>query len=254
MRFAVLLLGMVWALGGQEAGALGPWPVTHERALWPDAEGTLFLDSEGLRYSRATKKDGAEKGLVLGWNDIQQLTLSEGAIEVVTYRDVRWQLGRDRQFCFELRQGDAGGGSFAAAEAALRRLLGSRLVEALGVVREEADAVHWEVPAKRTGLLQGVEGTLAFTGEAIVFRAAKAGESRRWVLAEIETLAQTSRYSLTVTAPERALADQGGYRSFSFQLKQPLSEARYQELWRAVERAHGTRLRFRDALTGPGSR
>jgi hypothetical protein len=254
MRFAALLLCIVWVLGGQELAALGPWPVTHERALWPDAEGTLSLDGAGLRFARAAKKDGAEKALALGWNDIQQLTLSEGAIEVVSYRDVRWQLGRDRQFRFEMRRGEAGDGSFAAAEAALRRQLGSRLVVALGAGSGEGDTARWELAAKRSGLLHGVEGTLAFTGAEVVFRSAKAEESRRWLLSEIETIAQTNPYSFTVTVPERALADQGGYRSFSFQLKQPLSEARYQELWRAVERAHGTRLRFRDALTAPGSR
>lgn len=254
MRFAVLLLCVVWVLGGQDGAALGPWPVTHERALWPDAEGTLSLDSEGLRYSRTTKKDGAEKALALGWNDIQQLTLSERAIEVVSYRDVRWQLGRDRQFRFALRGGEAGDGTFAAAEAELRRQLGSRLVVAVGGGSGEAGAVRWELPAKRLGLLRGVEGRVAFTGTELVFRAVKAEESRQWPLAEIETLAQSSPYSLTVTVPERGLADQGGYRSFSFQLKQPLGAAQYQELWRGVERAHGTRLRFRDALTGPGSR
>lgn len=253
MRFAVLLLGMVWALAGQDLTALGPWPVTHERALWRDAEGTLAMNAEGLRFARASRKDGEDKALALGWNDIQQLTVSEGALEVVTYRDVRWQLGRDRQFRFELRRGEDGGGSFAAAETELRRQLGSRLVVALRDVSEGAEAVRWELPAKRTGLLQGVEGSLAFTGAELVFQAAKAEESRRWLLADIETIAQTGPYSLTVTVPERALADQGGYRSFSFQLKQPLRDARYQELWRAVERAHGTKLRFQDTMTGPGA-
>jgi hypothetical protein len=251
---ALLLLAVVFASAGQDVPAVGPWPVTHERALWPDAEGTLARDGEGLRFVRATKEDGAEKFLLLGWNDIQQLTLSEKAIEIVTYRDVRWQLGRDRQFRFEVRAGEGGGGSLALAEAELRGRLGSRLVVALGASSTQTGVVRWEVPAKRLGVLRGAEGTLRFHSSELVFDATKPEESRRWPLKEIETLARTGAHALTVTAPERALADQGGYRSFWFQLKQPLDEAQYQELWRAVERAHGTKLRFRDTSTGPGSR
>lgn len=250
MRLTLLLLALLAMVLGQDGAAPYQWSVVHQRTLWPDSVGTLTLDSEGLRFSPARDKNGKPKALALGWNQIQQLTLTESSLEIVTYQDVLWQVGRDRQFRFQ-RDKSAGGNSFAKATESLRERLGSRLVIALGSPADPGAVARWRIPAKRLGLLRGVEGSLVFLPGELFFQTEKPGESRRWSLSDIQTIAQTNPYSLTLTAPERALTDQGGFRSFSFQLKQPLGEAQYQELWRAVERAHGARLRFRHNAIRP---
>lgn len=237
----LLLLGT--SLAAQETAA--PWAVTHERALWRDVQGTLSLGPEGFVFTRVEKKPEDSKPLLLRWNDIQQATLAERRLEIVTYHDVVWQLGRDRMFHFKLTAGDA---SFAASAPVLRENLGERVVVALQAdpLSLERKDVQWRIPAKRLGPLRGVEGVLIFTGDELLFNTSRAGESRIWPVATIATIAQTGPLSLNITAPERALSDQGGHRSFAFQLKQPLSADHYQALWRRIERAHGTRLRFGD--------
>ena len=242
MRYLIALILLLSAgLAGQEAAA--PWAVTHERALWRDARGSLSLTSEGFVFTRAEKQPENERPLLLRWEDIQQLTLAERRLEIVTYRDVVWQLGRDRTFRFQLSEPEA---SFAASASALRAHLGDRAVVALHAdpLALERKDVQWRIPAKRLGLIRGVEGELIFTGDELLFDTSRSGESRIWPVETIETIAQTGSLSLTITAPERALSDQGGYRSFAFQLKQPLSAENYRALWRRIERAHGTHLRF----------
>lgn len=237
----ILLLLCLTVLPAREV--LLNWAVAHQRALWPDAEGRLSLLPEGLEFARLEKKPENAKPLVLRWNDIQQATLAERRLEIVTYRDIVWQFGRDRVLRFKLSEENT---SFAGAASALRTNLGERLVVALGAgpLVAERSGIRWRIPAKRTGLLRGTEGELIFTGNELLFEALRPGESRQWPLAMIATVAQTGPLSLTVTVPERALSDQGGHRSFLFQLKQPLDAERYRELWRSIERAHGTRLRF----------
>lgn len=240
--FALLVLfGTV--LTAQESA--GPWAVMHERALWRDAKGSLSLDPGGFVFTRDEKNPEDAKPVQLRWNDIQQATLAECRLEIVTYKDVVWQLGRDRMFRFKLTSGDA---SFAASAPVLRANLGERAVVALHAdpLAVERKDVQWRIPAKRLGPIRGVEGVLIFTGDELLFDATRAGESRIWPVATIATIAQTGPLSLNITAPERALSDQGGHRSFAFQLKQPLSADHYRALWRRIERAHGTRLRFGD--------
>ena len=245
MRMLTLLLLLM------AAGAMGQetFPVEHQRAFWWDKAGVLTVDGEGIRFVPEAKKPEDAKPVHLVWGEIQQAMLAEGRIEIVTYRDVVWQFGRDKQFRFALPEGaslPAGTtASFAGLEEVLRRGLGDRLVVALGA--PDGARAEWEIPAKRTGLVRGAEGVLSFTGEELIFTSAKREASRRWPLRTIDTVSQTGPYDFTVTAAERALSDMGGRRSFSFQLKQPLDGARYRALWRAVERAHGTVLRFSDS-------
>jgi hypothetical protein len=44
---------------------------------------------------------------------------------------------------------------------------------------------------------------------------------------------------LTITTFELAPAQYGGRKDFNFELQQPITEARYDELWLQVERKNG---------------
>lgn len=240
MRIGIALMALAWVL---PLAAQQQFSVRHQRSLWWDKPGELHVADAGLRFVGASKKGDATP-LELGWDDIQQLTLSETHLEIVTYHDQRWQFGRDRHFQFVLAPSADDGASFAGLEGMLATALGQRLVRAQ---RDEPAAPLWSIPAKRTGFPRGVEGELSFDGEQLRFASEKPGQSRSWMLQHVASIASTGPLSFTVVAPERALADQGGHRSFEFQLKQPMSPERYRQLWLAIEAAHGTRLRFQDA-------
>lgn len=214
--------------------------VRHQRGLWWDRPGELRVSADGLQFVAASGK-ARQRTIALTWNDVQQCLLSPSSIEIVTYQDRVWQFGRDRHVHFQLTPQGDDAHDFRLLEETLYAGLGQRLVRA--VPGETASAV-WTLPAKRTGLLRGAEGTIAFDGSELRFDSKKAQESRRWMLQHIASISSTGPLSLTVVAPERALSDQGGHRSFDFQLKQPLSPEQYRQLWLAIEAAHGTRLRF----------
>lgn len=243
---ACWILGLALIGSPALADAADELPVRHQRSLWWDKPGVLALQPDGLRFT-VRGEDGNDH-VVLAWNDIQQLTLSTDSLRVVTYRDQRWQLGRDKQFHFTADLSAATGSGqdkrqgFEAWSNTLREKLGDRLV--LAIAAQMPTSPRWSIPAKRNGFPSGTEGTLLYDGAVLQFQSSKRGESRHWPLGQIETATLVSARELIVVAPERAMADQGGMRSFSFQLKQPMGAQTFRDLWRSIEAAHGTKLRF----------
>jgi len=80
----------------------------------------------------------------------------------------------------------------------------------------------WSIPVKR--------GAIAFGADAIVYSTKTPGESRTWRYSDIDTVSSSGLFELTVTTLEK---------TFHFQLKQPLAEARYDELWIGLQRKNG---------------
>ena len=244
-------LGLVLMGGPAFAAMSDEVPVRHQRSLWPDKSGVLAMQSEGLQFTPREKNrgKGSDQALLLTWDDIQQLTLTADSVTVVTYQDQRWQLGRDKHFQFsadlpaqpaETQSASQGFGTWSHT---LRQKLGDRLILAIAS-ETSAAAPLWSIPAKRNGFPSGAEGKLSYDGAALQFASSKRGESRYWPLAQIETATLVNARELIIVAPERAMADQGGRRSFTFQLKQPLKDADFRDLWRAIESAHGRKLRL----------
>lgn len=211
----------------------------HERSLWKNQSGRLSVLREGLRFEISeSKKKGAPGVIDLAWNDIQQLILEENVVSIVTYQDQRWQLGRDRHYRFRLAESGLAG---AELESMLRDRLGDRLVLA---TKGNEEVARWQIAAKLREFPSGTEGELIFTENELQFVTEKTGKGRRWPLSQISTIARVSAMELLVTAPERAVSDEGNQRSFYFQLKKPLTQKQFQELWRQTEEAHGLRLRL----------
>jgi hypothetical protein len=75
-------------------------------------------------------------------------------------------------------------------------------------------------------LFGGPQGTLVFGEERIVFRAGK--HSRTWRFSDVESISMSGPFDFTV-------ATYAG--PFRFQLKQPLSEAAYDGLWKRLHRS-----------------
>ncbi len=80
---------------------------------------------------------------------------------------------------------------------------------------------------------RGTQSALDVGADHIVYRSDK-GASRTWRSRDIESLSASGPFTLTFATFKRAPLDYGGRKDFNFQLKEPLREARYNELWRRI--------------------
>lgn len=166
---------------------------------------TPVIGGDGIRAGEQT----------WAWEDIQRLTLAPGKIRITTYQDNKWKLGRDRAYTFK--------GDFIAAYPTLAARLDRRLVA------EFADLTVrplWQLPVKRRGTIAGTEGALIFGEDRIVYKTNLKGSSRTWRYADIDNIATSGPYDLTLITFEP--------KAYNFQLKAPLDEGKYNELWRKL--------------------
>jgi hypothetical protein len=200
------------------AGALASatqFTVRHEH-LRGGCAGAMTVDENGVRFTGAKRHVWSWK-----YDDIQQLRLAPESIYILTYKDSKLRLGKDREYNFT--------GKMPAEElyALLKERMDQRFVAAVG---EAIGLPTWSVPAKHLRPVIGSEGTLQFTAEAIVYSTPTKTESRTWRYADIESIASSGPFQLTITTLEKG---------FNFQLKQPITEARYNQLWLQIEKKNG---------------
>jgi hypothetical protein len=201
--------------------------VRHDH-LRGEGAGVLRASDAGLRFQERGK-NAADHQWTLAWADIQQLWVSPGKLRVLTYADVWWKLGTDREY--ELAA--APGASFAPLYSASQDRLDQRLV---GAFAEELSDLLWETPVKRRERFGGPEGVLQVGHDRIVFTSAEKGKSRTWRLTDIENVSSSGPFDLTLTTFERSKSDYGSRKAFNFQLKQPLSESSFNALWRRLHK------------------
>jgi hypothetical protein len=198
--------------------------VTH-RYWHHDGTGTFTVTSDSISFTETGKH--AEHSRVWKYGQIQQLELTQDSLTILTYEDQKWQLGRDRSYSFvKLPEGFA-----KSVYPMWRDTLDQRFIAALA--DNEITALA-EFPAKLTGFVKGVEGTLVFGEDRILFRARKPAESRTWRFSDIENIASAGPFDLSIVTLEHHGAWNAGGRDFRFQLQRPLEEARFNELWRKV--------------------
>jgi hypothetical protein len=191
------------------------FPVRHEH-LRKGCAGTLTVDEQGVRFTGPEKHAWAWT-----WQDIQQLTLSPGSIHILTYKDSKLRLGADREYDF------TGKVPAEALYSLLRDRMDQRLVAAVG---QDSGLSSLSLPAKHLALIAGTEGTLSFTPDAITYSTPAKDDSRTWRFSDIETISSSGSFELTITTLEK---------TFHFQLKQPITEASYNELWLQIEKKNG---------------
>ena len=191
--------------------------VRHPHRPWKSGcTGLMTIDATGVSFA-------GEKDHSWSWkyDDIQQLRLSPESIRVVTYRDRKIHLGADQSY--ELT-GEIPAESIYPT---LRDHLEQRLVAAIG---ETSESAAWSVPVKRLGTITGSEGTLAFGADSIVYTTGNRAASRTWRYEDIDNISSSGRFQLTIITPEK---------NFHFQLKQPITESRYNDLWLSIEKKNG---------------
>ncbi len=204
----VILAGAAWLSAAQ-------FEVWHEH-LRKGCTGILTIDENGVSFAGAKKHRWAWK-----FQDIQQFELARHEIRLLTYKDSKIRLGRDMAYDFT--------GSIPAVELypMLSRRLDQRFVARIA---EPPEGDGFSIPVKYLGRITGSEGTLAFRSGVVVYSTPQQGESRTWRYSDIDGISSSGRFQLTVTTMEK---------SFNFQLKRPLADARYNELWLAIEKKNG---------------
>ena len=208
------LIAVAVLAAGAALGADIKFQVRHDH-LRKGCTGTMTVNDKGLSFH-------GPKNHVWSWTfeDIQQLKLAPNRIHLQSYWDDKWRLGTDREFDFS---GKVPGELYAI----WKNRLDSRFVAEIADPRVKP---LWQVPAKHVGRITGSEGMLEIGEDRIVYKTDRKDDSRTWRLADIENISSTGPFDFTVNTREKG---------FRFQLKQVLSEARYNELWRKLNDTKG---------------
>jgi hypothetical protein len=178
--------------------------------------GTLRVTANSIEFDERDKKNRpTAHSRVWKYEDIRQLTLGTKTLRVLTYEDQRWELGRDREFVFD----QLPAAMVTDLYAAWRDRLDARFVAALADDRIRAE---WQLPVKLLHGRSGSQGVLRFGADRIVYQSALADESRTWRIRDIGNVASSEPFDLTISAHEG---------DFRFQLKEALTEDRYNALW-----------------------
>lgn len=203
-------------------------PARHDHRKGSCA-GNITITAEGIEFAEAPRAKPRKKPHRFAWTwaDTQQATLTEKELTVLTYED-RWlKLGADREMRFAL----AAGTDLAAARRALRMGLARKFVAALPA---SGAAPLWTLPAKHLSGFRGVTGSIEMREEGVSFRSPKL--SRTWTWEDLENVSSAGPYELTLTTFERSRIHYGGRRDFTFQLREPITPAQVDQLWRRVAR------------------
>ncbi|MBI4905745.1 MAG: hypothetical protein HY820_19080 [Acidobacteria bacterium] len=188
--------------------------------------GQLRISDKEIVFTEVVKK-GKRKPVEWRWplQEIQQLTVSDEQITVLTWQDSKWKLGADREYSFR-------GKGFEKAYLLLRARMDDRLVGALpGPARPDV----WELRVKHlAGLNRGTEGVLRIAGGEISYSTAAKAASRTWRFSDVENISSSGPYELTLSTYERSKTHYNGYKAYHFELKDRLDEARFQSVWLAL--------------------
>jgi hypothetical protein len=157
------------------------------------------------------------------------------SLTVLTYQDNKWKLGADREYKFDLVSDK----TFEDPYQFLKGRLDQRFV---AEIPDRIPAVLWEIPVKHLLRFGGDEGELQVGSDEIVYRSAKKSESRTWRYQDIENISSSGPFQLTITTFERAKMHYGDLKGFNFELKQPLEEARYNDLWLRLNQSKGLKI------------
>jgi hypothetical protein len=194
----------------------------RHRHLRGGATGQFIASPQGIRFEEANGKHVIE----LKYAHIQQITLTEDRLRILTDQDQPRWLGRDREIVFDhLPEGAP------LVFRHVHEVLGARFVGSYFALEGEP---LWQADAKLLRGLSGTSGKLAIGSDAITFEADKPEDSRSWPYAELEQVARAGRFDLSIMSLEKAGWLHAGPREFRFQLKRELSEDEYNRLWRRM--------------------
>lgn len=223
MFVSFICLALLTILQAESPGTSFEFTVEHDH-FWGQGEGKLSVSAEGITFEEPGEKDHSRRW---SFEEIQNLKIeSSRKIRLLTYEDSRWMLNRDRGFEFELTQGEI-------TPELVRFLREKLLTPVASAVFAPPAEPFYSLPVKhRHAWGSGCKGELIFGKEGIYYTSSHSEHARLWLFGQIESLGRMSPYDFRLTVREASHA--GSTRNFQFQLKRPLDEKVYQELWRKV--------------------
>jgi len=205
------------------AAADPAYDVQHKH-LRHSGAGVLRIDESSVSFEETGKQ--TQHSRTWKYDDIQQLTLGLDTVRIVTYEDNRWELGRDRVYVFDHVPATVARDWYPV----FRARLDQRFVAAFA---DDQVNMEWEIPVKLMHGRAGSQGVLRMAEDRLVYNTGQDGESRTWRIRDLENVSSSGPFDLTLTTQER---------EFRFQLKQPLTETRYQQLWMRINQSHGLQI------------
>ena len=196
--------------------------VRHDH-LHKGGQGILTFKQDTVSWEEQKKP---EHSRTWQYAEIQRLELAPDHVRILTYEDVRWQLGRDREYRFDDLPKDLA--------ARVHPFLTARLDQRyLAHLADPSVTPVWDVPAKLLLGRSGSNGKLKVAADQIVFDGGMNGESRTWKLSDVTNVNSSDPFELTISTIE------GENR---IQLKAALGEDRYQGLWLRISQYHGLKV------------
>lgn len=206
----------------------------RQKHLRKGATGQIEISTAGISFQETGKHAGHWQEWK--YEDIQQLTLRPDEITILTYESAKWELGRDREYVFDQLPDGFAAQVYALLDAKLDQRFAAHLSDA--AVKPE-----WQAPAKLLRRFGGAQGALLVGEDRIEFKAEK-GESYTWRLKDVQNVSSSGPFDLSITTLESSDVLHGRTSEYRFQLKEFLSEARYNELWQKVNAANGLQVLF----------
>ncbi len=206
---------LVFSLGLLKAAA--PFSYAVYRTKLPRAEpGQLQITDSGVNYESDNKKTAIN----LSFADIREADVSNPArITFETFDVLKRRLGGRTVLSFRLREG--------AHTEELAQFLAGHLKRPVVGSYAIPNEGGFQIPAYHRRLLSGAHGMLVIGPEAIRFLSDKTKEPRTWLYRDIETIGTPDPFHFRVTTYAE---------TFTFDLKERLSEEAYRLAWRKVYR------------------
>ncbi|MCA9645465.1 MAG: hypothetical protein KC492_32455 [Myxococcales bacterium] len=204
------------------ATAAEPFEVVRKSPFWRDQHGTLRIEDAQVCF--APKGNEAE-ARCWSYTDIQHLDwVSPTRLDLLSYEDVAWKLGRDRLYRFELVEGELSEALFSQMRSRSGKPVTDRVPAA-------APAGEEGLPAKQLKIFGGSEGQLFLSPEQIVYRTDAKEQARAWRMdSEVESVWSSDPYRIEVHVYE---GSEGAFRQpkvYKFELKKPLDRELYRRL------------------------
>jgi len=186
-------------------------------------DGTLTFTEELVEYRSSDGKHGGS----WAYRDVRQIELlSPTRVRIVTYEDKTEYFGADRTYTLDLVEGRLTREVSDFLRSKLSRPLVTSFTDREGVALAELSVKH----NHRFG---GCEGTVSVFDDRLVYASEEEENSRTWLWTDVRSVSRPDPFRLEISTYEREL---GSRRTFTFDLKAPMSDEAYDLLWQRVYR------------------
>ena len=214
----MLLLALTALLGAAEMSLEVKW----KRAVRPDRTGTLRIHAEGLSF-QPNADDAREHRWA--YTDIQHFDrIDKAEVEIRSYEDSAWRMGRDRRYRFAVLEGEFGDGLYDQVVSRIGKPATNRVAAAVS-------GAALELPVKHLKRWGGSEGVLYVGEERIVYSSPAPKRSREWHLGrDVDAIWSSDPFRLEVhvfDGKDGYLRQPSVYR---FALKRPMDRETYMRL------------------------